>query len=162
MRYHLPFKMHTGYHCGLDGMVTDYIASGHLCPLLKEYPEARFVLMHAAYPYERELVALAKHFRNVWAEMSWVWAMNPYTAMDFVRAFIHAAPINKLLAFGGDTGRPRASAANAEMARKYLFNALMLGPALPEVYRLLARTFEGEEMQPNREASLRAYRRLLE
>jgi predicted TIM-barrel fold metal-dependent hydrolase len=105
-------------------MITDRIAAGHACPIFREYPKARFVVMHASYPYQQELVAIAKHFPNVWAEMSWAWTMNPRDCMNFVRSFLHGAPSSKLLAFGGDCGRPRASAAYAAQMRKWLAKAL--------------------------------------
>ena len=50
--------------------------------------------------------------------------MNPYASMDLVRRFIHAAPINKLFAFGGDTGTPTAAVAYAIQARRWLARAL--------------------------------------
>ena len=64
--HNLPFKIHTGYYAGYGRMPVDRIKSGHLCALLARYPNARFVLMHIAYPYTEELIALAKHYPNVW------------------------------------------------------------------------------------------------
>lgn len=124
IEHHLPFKLHCGYYAGNDRMVPAYIPAGHLSALLTRYPQARFVLMHAAWPYTSELVALTKHYRNVWADCCWAWSMNPYQIVRFVREFIHAAPINKLLAFGGDTAWPTAAAAYAEQARRWLARAL--------------------------------------
>jgi predicted TIM-barrel fold metal-dependent hydrolase len=95
-----------------------------LCELLKAYPKARFVLMHIAWPYDGEIVALAKHFPNVWVDMCWAWSINPRASAQFVRSYLHAAPANKLFGFGGDTGRPRASVAYAMQARRWLTQAL--------------------------------------
>ena len=64
--------------------------------------------MHIAYPYCDELVALAKHYHNVYPDLCWAWSIDPYSAADFVRRYLHAAPANKLFAFGGDTTWPRA------------------------------------------------------
>jgi hypothetical protein len=50
--------------------------------------------------------------------------MNPLDCMNFVRTLLHAAPVSKLLAFGGDCGRPRAAAAYAAQMRKWLAKAL--------------------------------------
>ncbi|MXY94943.1 MAG: amidohydrolase family protein [Caldilineaceae bacterium SB0670_bin_27] len=115
----LPMKIHTGYYAGHSRMPVDYIRSGNLCPLLAKYPDARFVLMHIAYPYTEELVALAKHYPNVYADLCWAWSINPYSSMEFVRRFIHAAPANKLFLFGGDTGYPGAALAYAKQARNW-------------------------------------------
>ena len=120
----LPFKIHTGYYAGNDRMPVDYIRAGNLCPLLARYPQTRFVLMHIAYPYNDELVALAKHYRNVYADLCWAWSIDPYSAADFVRRFIHAAPANKLFIFGGDTTFPAAAVGYALQARAWLARAL--------------------------------------
>ena len=122
--FHLPVKIHCGYYAGNGSMVTDRIRAGNLCPLLIEYPDTRFVLMHIAYPYSDELIAMAKHFRNVWADLCWAWSLNPVASADFVRRFIHAAPASKLFAFGGDTKSPTDAYAFSIQMRRYLTKAL--------------------------------------
>jgi hypothetical protein len=124
IEHNLPFKIHTGYYAGHSRMPVDYIRGGNLCALLARYPAARFVLMHISYPYNDELVALAKHYPNVYADLCWAWSIDPYSACDFVRRMIHAAPSNKLFAFGGDTSWPNASIAYAMQARQWLTRAL--------------------------------------
>jgi len=124
IQHNLPFKIHTGYYAGHSNMPVERIKPGHLCGLLKQYPQARFVLMHIAYPYNDELTAIAKHYPNVYIDLCWAWSINPYAAADFVRRLIHAVPINKLFAFGGDTGWPNASVAYATQARQWLTRAL--------------------------------------
>ena len=124
IEHNLPFKLHTGYYAGHSRMPVDYIRGGNLCPLLAAYPQARFVLMHIAYPYNDELVALVKHYPNVYADLCWAWSIDPYSAADFVRRCIHAVPSNKLFIFGGDTFWPMASVAYAYQARRWLTRAL--------------------------------------
>jgi uncharacterized protein len=124
VQHNLPFKIHTGYYAGTGRMPVERIRGGNLCALLARYPEARFVLMHIAYPYNDELVALAKHYPNVWVDLCWAWSIDPYSAGDFVRRFLHAVPVNKLFAFGGDTSWPTSSAAYAFQARRWLTRAL--------------------------------------
>jgi len=124
IEHNLPFKIHTGYYAGHSNMPIKRIRPGHLCALLARYPQARFVLMHIAYPYNDELVALAKHYPNVYVDMCWAWSINPFVARDFVRQMIHAVPANKLFAFGGDTFWPNAAVAYATQARQWLTRAL--------------------------------------
>jgi len=123
-RHNLPFKIHTGYYAGHSRMPVDRIPAGHLCPLLARYPGTRFVLMHIAYPYSDELIALVKHFPNAWADLCWAWSINPRHSVDFVRRYLHAAPLNKLFAFGGDTAWPTSAYAYARQARRWLTRAL--------------------------------------
>ena len=120
----LPVKIHTGYYAGNNHMRMDRIRAGQLCDLLLEYPQARFVLMHTAYPYGDEIVALAKHFPNVYADMCWAWSIDPFGSATFVRQMIHTAPSHKLFLFGGDSFWPHAAVAYAWQARRGLTRAL--------------------------------------
>ncbi len=122
--HNLPFKIHTGYYAGYGYMRTDRINAGHLCGLLAKYPQTRFVLMHIAYPYSDEIAALAKHYPNAYIDLCWAWSIDPYSACDFVRRMIHAAPANKLFAFGGDSWIPSASLAYSLQARWWMTHAL--------------------------------------
>lgn len=122
--HNLPFKLHTGHHAGTGQMPIDWVRAGNLCPLLARYPDARFVLMHAAYPYGDELVSIAKHYPNVWVDLCWAWSIDPYSSVDFVRRFLHAVPVNKLFGFGGDTRWPTAAVAYSIQARRGLQRAL--------------------------------------
>jgi hypothetical protein len=124
IEHNLPFKLHTGHHAGTGRMPIDWVRAGNLCPLLARYPEARFVLMHTAYPYSDELVSIAKHYPNVWVDLCWAWSIDPYSSADFVRRFLHAVPINKLFGFGGDTFWPTAAVAYSIQARRGLRRAL--------------------------------------
>lgn len=124
IEYNLPFKIHTGYYAGNDRMPVERIKPGNLCRLLARNLDAKFVLMHIAYPYDPEVAAIAKHFRNVYVDLCWAWSIDPYSAGDFVRRFVHTVPINKLFVFGGDTGWPSASVAYAKQARRWLTRAL--------------------------------------
>lgn len=122
--HNLPFKIHTGYYAGNDRMPVSRIAAGNMCALFARYQDARFVLMHIAYPYNDELVALAKHFRNIWVDLCWAWSIDPYSSRDFLRRFLHAVPANKLFAFGGDTGWPTGALAYSIQARNEIRRGL--------------------------------------
>lgn len=122
--HNLPFKIHTGYYAGTGRMPIDWVRPGHLCALLMRYPRACFVLMHNAYPYGDELIALAKHYPNVYIDMCWAWSIDPYSACDALRRVIHAVPSNKAFAFGRDAWWPSASVAYAAQARAWLSRAL--------------------------------------
>jgi predicted TIM-barrel fold metal-dependent hydrolase len=124
IEFDLPLKIHTGYYAGHSRMPVDRIVAGHLSPLLARYPTARFVLMHISYPYSDELVALAKHYPNVYADLCWAWSIDPYSSSLFVRRMIHAAPANKLFVYGGDTSWATASVTYAHQARQWLTYAL--------------------------------------
>ncbi len=124
IKHNLPVKIHTGYYAGNSHMIVDRIKPGHLCPLLLEFMEARFVLMHLGYPYEDEIVAMGKHFLNVWVDFCWAWSIDPYSARQCVRKLIHTVPTNRVFIFGGDMFWPTASYAYALQTRAGLTRAL--------------------------------------
>ena len=93
IEHNLPFKIHTGYYAGNDRMPVSRIPAGNMCALFARYLDAKFVLMHIAYPYNDELVALAKHYRNIWVDLCWAWSIDPYSSRDFLRRFLHAVSL---------------------------------------------------------------------
>jgi uncharacterized protein len=120
----LPIKIHTGYYAGNEPMPMDRIHASQLSGLIAAYPNTRFVLMHTAYPYGGEVIALAKHYPNVYADLCWAWSIDPRSTEAFVRAYLHTAPANKLFIFGGDSFWPHAAAAYAWQARRGLTRVL--------------------------------------
>ena len=124
IEFGLPFKIHTGVLGGTGRMSVASVNPSHLCELTKVYPQARFVLMHAGYPYDRELIAMLKHYPNAYGDLCWTWSIDPYSSAEFVRRYLHAAPVNKLFAFGGDTRWPTSSYAYAMQMRDHLTRAL--------------------------------------
>jgi len=123
-KHHLPFKIHTGYWSGNSEMTTHGLGAQGLCKLFPRYPECPFVLMHISYPYEDELIAIAKHHPNVYIDMCWAWSIDPYSSMQFVRKAIYALPLNKVFLFGGDTFYPVAVVGFALQCRQWFYRAL--------------------------------------
>ncbi len=130
-RYHLPFKIHTGYLAGTattactgDWMPLNRLRAANLTPLLTRYPQTRFVLMHIAYPYDSEVLAIAKHFPNAYVDLCWAWSIDPMTSRDFVRRFLHTVPVNKLFGFGDDTRTPTMAYGYATQMRRWLTSTL--------------------------------------
>ncbi len=95
-----------------------------LCPLLRDYGDARFVLMHIGYPYQDEYIALAKQYRNAYIDLCWAWIINPEASVRFLREYLVAAPANKVLCFGGDYTVVENVAGHAAVARQGLIQTL--------------------------------------
>jgi len=81
-------------------------------------------VLHMGYPYQHEFLALAKHFTNIYIELSWTWIANPVATVRFVREFLVTAPLTKLLTFGGDYRIAESVVGHARLARKGLARAL--------------------------------------
>jgi hypothetical protein len=80
--------------------------------------------MHAAYPFDRELIAVAKHYPNVWIDLCWAWSIDPVSTADAFRRSIHTIPMSKLFAFGGDCRWATQVVGFAAQARRGLVRAL--------------------------------------
>jgi hypothetical protein len=100
----LPVKLHTGYYAGTGYMPLTRVKenAADLVPLIQDFPDTTFVLMHIGYPYQDEYIALAKQYPNVVIDLCWAWIINPAACVRFVQEFLMAVPVSKLLPFGGD------------------------------------------------------------
>jgi hypothetical protein len=97
----LVFQLHTGIQAGNAGIV--YHADPALAlNLFMAYPNARFDILHAAYPYQQVLSALAKNLPNVFIDFAWTHILSPEAATRALVEFLDAVPANKILGFGGD------------------------------------------------------------
>jgi uncharacterized protein len=118
--YSLPLKFHTGLYSGAD-YLNDYALRDNvrdLAQLAIAHPECRFVVMHIAYPFQDELVMAARQVSNLYAEMSWAWVVDPAAAARFMRQMLEAAPLNKLLGFGGDYSLVENTYGHLQIARQ--------------------------------------------
>jgi uncharacterized protein len=124
--YGLPIKLHCGYYAGKGPLPLARIRdnAADLCPLLDDFPAAKFILMHIGYPYQDEYIALAKHYPNVWIDLCWAWIVSPSVAVRFVKESLVTAPSNKLLLFGGDYSHVEPIVGHASIARQGLAQAL--------------------------------------
>ena len=122
----LPVKMHTGYYAGADRMPLDRVSRNlkDLCPVLQDFPDTKFVLMHITYPYQDELLGLVKQYSNVYVDLCWAWIINPIATKNFVKEFLVSAPSNKLLTFGGDFISVENVTGHASIARQGLAQSL--------------------------------------
>ncbi len=122
----LPIKLHTGYYAGMGGMDLSVVRNNmaDAARLAREFPDATFVLMHMAYPYQHELTALCKHYRNIYADMCWAWIIDPTSATRFMKEFLMAAPACKLFTFGGDFMPVELVPGHARVARRGITLAL--------------------------------------
>jgi hypothetical protein len=112
----LPVQIHTGLQEG-NG---NFLSNAHplqLVNLLIEYPEVRFDLFHAGYPYQSEMATLGKNFPNAYLDMCWVHVISPWVARRTLHEWIETVPGNKIFGFGGDYLFVEGAYAHARMAR---------------------------------------------
>lgn len=119
-----PVQIHTGIFGASYGAQISHSNPTHLTDLFLRYPQARFDLLHASYPYMGELAALTKLFPNVYINMAWFDILSPRAAKQYLREWITSVPLNKVFAFGGDQVSVLLSCAYAETVRDNLAQVL--------------------------------------
>lgn len=124
--YKLPVKLHTGYFAGTGHMPLHRVGAngGDICPILQADPDIPFILMHSMYPYQDQAIALAKHYPNAYIDLCWSWIVAPVATRRFLAEFLTAAPVNKVLPFGGDFMMAELVVGHASMARDGIAGAL--------------------------------------
>ncbi len=128
--FHLPVKIHTGYHAiwkgktnrmSLNMVRNNPSDAGNLCDQAKD---TTFVFFHLSYPYYEEMLALAKQYPNANIDMCWSWIINPVAAKDFLKKYLVTVPANKILTFGGDYVPVEPVLGHAVIARSGIASAL--------------------------------------
>lgn len=122
IKYDLPIQIHTGYLAG-NGNVLD---NGHpvkLNNLFLKYPEAKFDLFHAGFPWTDEFSAMGKMFRNVYLNIVWLPQISREKAVSALDVMFDCVPYNKFL-WGGDCGLIEESAGSLEYAKDVVSEVL--------------------------------------
>jgi predicted TIM-barrel fold metal-dependent hydrolase len=118
----LVFQIHTGVQ-GNWGNVPDSDPL-LLIPLLKAFPEVRFDLFHAGYPYSRMLGMLGKHYPNVWLNLAWMYVISIAASRQLLSEWLDLVPGYRLLGFGSDVQFPEMILGHLEMARSCVADVL--------------------------------------
>ena len=118
----LVFQIHTG----VQGNYSRIPESDPLLliPLLLAFPNTRFDLFHAGYPYSREIGMLGKHHPNVWLNMCWMYVITMAGSRASLSEWIDLVPGHRLLGFGSDVGTPDFVYGHLLMARSCLADVL--------------------------------------
>ena len=119
----IPMQIHTGLHAGNGNVITNSNPT-HLVNLFLQYPQARFDIFHAGYPYQSELATLGKNFQNVYVDLCWVHIISPFVARATLHEWLETIPLNKIFGFGGDYGPVELAYGHCVMARENIARVL--------------------------------------
>lgn len=119
----LVIQIHAGLLEGNDNVLTNSDPT-LLVNLFSEYKEAKFDVFHGAYPYTRELAALAKNFPNVYVDMCWLHVISPSRARQALAEWLDTVPSNKIFGFGGDYVFAECIYGHSAMARENIARVL--------------------------------------
>ncbi|MHB9023505.1 MAG: hypothetical protein ACYC7E_04940 [Armatimonadota bacterium] len=121
--YGLRMKFHTGLQEGNGNIITNSRAA-LMANLFMKYPRTGFDIYHISYPYQEELVTLAKNFSNVTIDFAWMWIINPAAARRALSDMLDAVPANKIHGFGGDYIFVEGSYGHAVITRREIARVL--------------------------------------
>ena len=138
-RHDLTIKFHTGLQEGNGNTIRNSRAA-LLSNLFFKYPQVRFDIYHISYPYQDELLTLAKNFSNVAIDFCWMWIINPSAARRALSEFLDAVPANKIHGFGGDFIFVEGTYGHAVMAKENI--ARVLAEKVSEGSMTAARAFQ--------------------
>jgi hypothetical protein len=85
--------------------------------LIERHPRTRFLLMHLAYPWSSELLAMAFVYRNVWIDLTWSFLLSPTHAKRALHEAIEILPDASRLMLGGDNWHAEETWATLRRAR---------------------------------------------
>jgi hypothetical protein len=92
----VPFQMHLG---------TAAIRGSHpmnVAGLIERHPGTRFLLMHLAYPWSRDLFGLAFVYRNIHLDLTWSFLLSPSHFKLALHEALEILPDESRLMLGGD------------------------------------------------------------
>ena len=119
----IPLQIHTALGDSPD-LILHRCNPALLVDAIQAYPDTKFVLIHAGYPYCEELGFMMCSYENVYGDVS---SMVPYASIagaTKIRSIMELAPLNKLM-FGTDAGScPEQFWYGAILFRKYFTDIL--------------------------------------
>ena len=109
----VPFQIHTG--------LGDLAGSNPMNfePVLAKYPDVRFVLFHAGYPWTSQVAALAHNYRNALPSMTWLPIISTTAAIRTLHEFLDLANDCGFITWGSDCRTPEESV-GAMLAWKFV------------------------------------------
>jgi hypothetical protein len=120
----LPVQIHTGHMAGVRNDIVKTNAV-NMTPIFELHRDVKFDLFHANWPYNAELLYLAKNFPNVTIDFCWANIIDPLYCQDLFKRILSAVPHAKVHGYGSDFGGCADLAwAHAAMARDNIAVAL--------------------------------------
>ena len=114
----VPVQMHLG---------TAIIRGSHplkAASLVERHPRTRFLLMHLAYPWSRDLLGMAFVYRNIWLDLTWSLLLSPSHFKLALHEAIELLPDESRMMIGGDNWHVEETYATMMLARKLIGEVL--------------------------------------
>jgi predicted TIM-barrel fold metal-dependent hydrolase len=92
--------------------------------LIERHPGTRFLLMHLAYPWSRDLLAMAFVYRNIWIDLTWSWLLSPSHFKLALHEAIEILPDESRMMLGGDNWHVEETFGAMRSARRLIAEVL--------------------------------------
>ena len=110
----IPMQMHLG---------TAIIRGSHplkVAGLVERHPRTRFLLMHLAYPWSRDLLGMAFVYRNLWLDLTWSLLLSPSHFKLALHEAIEILPDESRMMIGGDNWHVEETYGTMKLARQLI------------------------------------------
>jgi hypothetical protein len=117
-KHDIPMQMHLG---------TALIRGSHplnAAGLIERHPRTRFLLMHLAYPWSRDLLGMAFVYRNIWLDLTWSFLLSPSHFKLALHEAIETLPDESRMMLGGDNWHVEETYATMKLARQLIGDVL--------------------------------------
>ena len=117
-KHDLPVQMHLG---------SAIIRGSHplnAAGLIERHPRTRFLLMHLAYPWARDLLGMALIYRNVWIDLCWAPLLSPTLFKQSLHEAIEVLPDELRMMIGGDNWHAEETYGAMTLSRRLLAEVL--------------------------------------
>ncbi|MCC7377568.1 MAG: amidohydrolase family protein [Verrucomicrobiales bacterium] len=114
----VPVQMHLG---------TALIRGSHplnVAGLIERHPRTRFLLMHLAYPWSRDLLGMAFVYRNLWLDLTWSFLLSPSHFKLALHEAIEILSDESRLMLGGDNWHAEETYGAMQRARRLIGEVL--------------------------------------
>jgi hypothetical protein len=114
----VPVQMHLG---------TAIIRGSHplrVAGLIERHPRTRFLLMHLAYPWSRDLLGMAFVYRNIWLDLTWSLLLSPSHFKLALHEAIEILPDESRMMIGGDNWHVEETYGTLKLARQLIGEVL--------------------------------------
>jgi hypothetical protein len=92
--------------------------------LIERHPRTRFLLMHLAYPWSRDLLGMAFVYRNIWLDLTWAPLLSPSHFKLALHEAIEILPDESRMMLGGDNWHAEETYGAFRTARRLLAQVL--------------------------------------
>jgi uncharacterized protein len=117
-KHDIPVQMHLG---------TAIIRGSHplhAASLIERHPRTRFLLMHLAYPWSRDLLGMAFVYRNIWLDLTWSLLISPSHFKLAMHEAIEMLTDESRMMIGGDNWHVEETYGTMKLARQLLVEVL--------------------------------------